>query len=497
MLNNKIGIIFQGIDRMTAVSRKVHKSLLPVGAAGKEVSHRWMAMNSQAGILTRRLGALGITGAGATWLFKRELIDTAAEFEKFSIQLEALEGSSEKGKQALGWINNFANKVPSQIGEVIDVYSKFKSFGLDPVNGGMQAVFDMSNKLGGGQEKLTGITMALGQAWAKEKLQGEEILQLVERGVPVWDLLSKVTGKTSQELNKMSAKGQLGRKAIKLLMDEMGRDAAGASLKQMKSWNGMMSNLGDQWYRFKILVMQSGVFDFLKSKLGGLLSTLDKMGENGELQKLADVIGGKLINGLKAMWSIGQGLWGVMKGLGTVIGWVANLLGGWENLGFAVAAILGGKLVLSVVMLGKSLWGLGAAIPGVVAGIKLIGAAIMVNPIGAAVAALVGGAYLIIKNWGAVKTFFSDLWIGIKDTIGKISGAMPTWMKFTGAGMAINMAAKAMQPAPTINRAGNNNVNGTIKIQVDSEGRARVKDVQSNNRDVALDVDTGLIGAAL
>lgn len=63
--------------------------------------------------------------------------------------------------------------------------------------------------------------MALGQAWAKQKLQGEEILQLVERGVPVWDMLAKATGKNTVELQALSSAGRWPRRNHKALMDEI------------------------------------------------------------------------------------------------------------------------------------------------------------------------------------------------------------------------------------------------------------------------------------
>ena len=60
-------------------------------------------------------------------------------------------------------------------------------------------------------------------------LVGEEALQLIERGVPVWDLLAKATGRNVQELQKMSEAGQLGRDVILQLIDAMGRQNAGAT----------------------------------------------------------------------------------------------------------------------------------------------------------------------------------------------------------------------------------------------------------------------------
>ena len=78
-------------------------------------------------------------------------------------------------------------------------------------------------------ERLQGIASALGQAYAKQKLQTEEILQLVERGVPVWGMLEKITGKNAAQLSKLASEGRLGRDVIAALTKEIGASAEGAA----------------------------------------------------------------------------------------------------------------------------------------------------------------------------------------------------------------------------------------------------------------------------
>ncbi len=123
------------------------------------------------------------------------LLNTGDQFERLRVQLNAVMGSVEQGEAAVQWIKQFTRETPYQLGQVAESFVRLKAFGLDPMDGSMQAIVDQASKLGGGMERLNGITLAVGQAWAKQKLQGEEILQLVERGVPVWSLLEKATGK--------------------------------------------------------------------------------------------------------------------------------------------------------------------------------------------------------------------------------------------------------------------------------------------------------------
>lgn len=71
---------------------------------------------------------------------------------------------------------------PQGIDDVMSAFTRLKSFGLDPMDGTAKAITDQAAKLGGGQETLEAIVLAVGQAWATQRLQGEEIMQLVERG---------------------------------------------------------------------------------------------------------------------------------------------------------------------------------------------------------------------------------------------------------------------------------------------------------------------------
>lgn len=258
--------------------------------------------------LGRRLAAL----AGATvgiYSIKRAiegLLSTGSTFESLAVQMEAVTGSAEEGERAMEWIKEFTANTPYQLNEVAEAFTRLKAFGLDPMDGTMQAIVDQASKLGGGMERLNGISLALGQAWAKQKLQGEEILQLVERGVPVWDLLQKATGKNVQELQKLSAAGALGRDVMAQLITEIGNSAEGAAAKNMSLLAGYVSNLKDRWTAFVNEIAQSGALDYAKEQLKALLDTIAQMQEDGRLkalaQRISDVFIG-MVEAIKATFS--------------------------------------------------------------------------------------------------------------------------------------------------------------------------------------------------
>ncbi|WP_065204247.1 tape measure protein [Shewanella woodyi] len=226
----------------------------------------------------------------------KNVFATGDQFERLGVQMQAVMGSFESGKQATAWVKQFAVDVPLQLNEVNQAFVKAKAFGLDPMNGTMKAIVDQAFKLGGGFQEVEGITLALGQAWAKQKLQGEEILQLIERGVPVWDMLAKVTGKNTQELQKMSEHGRLGRDVIKSLIDEMGRASEGSAAAQMTLLSGQVSNLKDNLTSFYDLIAQSGALDWLKGQISELNLEFAAMAADGRLKEWAQQVSDTIVS---------------------------------------------------------------------------------------------------------------------------------------------------------------------------------------------------------
>lgn len=212
---------------------------------------------------------------------------TGGEMEILEKRLESIMGSLESGQQATAWIKEFTRDTPFQLQEVTEAFIRAKAFGMDPMNGTMQAIADQASQLGGDMETLNGITTALGQAYAKQKLQAEEVLQLVERGVPAWDLLAEATGKNVQQLQEMSSAGELGRKEIGLLIKAMGDRSMGAAASQMETLSGRVSNLRDAFREFVEEVNRQGFLDYAKQQLKELQDFIAEASEDGRLQQWA------------------------------------------------------------------------------------------------------------------------------------------------------------------------------------------------------------------
>lgn len=227
------------------------------------------AKSALTGLLVLKLGS-GLVGG---------LLDANREMESLRAQLKSITGSELGSSQAFDFIIDFAKNTPFQVQGLTKAFVDLKNFGIEPTEQVMQSITDQSAKLGGSQLTLAGITTALGQAYAKGKLQQEEMLQLAERGVPIFKILAEVTGKNGDELAKMSEKGLLTKDTIDQVIIKMGELASGSNATAMETLNGKISNLSDSWTRFQDVLVGGKTEGLFKSIVGSITDGVGKLSQ--------------------------------------------------------------------------------------------------------------------------------------------------------------------------------------------------------------------------
>lgn len=436
MADLNVALILRLVDRATGPARAAMRAIERIG--GQSIMDQAAKVQRGSRMMTEGLGGIGraaqtaglamIAWQGTVALVAGAFVRPAAQFERFNVQLTNLEGSAAGAKTAMEWIENFATRTPLEMEDTVNAYVKLKAFGIDPTNGSLMAMVDTMAATGGGAEQLDGIVLALGQAWTKQKLQGEEAMQLLERGVPVWDLLAEKTGKNAAELMKMASAGELGRAEIMMLIDALGERNAGASEAMSKTWDGIISNLMDYWSRFRRMVMDAGVFDLLKGQLQDLLAFLNEAAADGRLQDWADRTAIYMLLTFQtirdaAIWvhEAWAAVWPVLDG-------VAQSIGGWDVMGWAAALLLfrgtilgaiGGLIMLSrgLLLVLSGITGAGgiAVVRALAMAVMWLGRAFLIagrfllaNPIIAVITAIAGLAYVIYQNWDGIVAYFAE-----------------------------------------------------------------------------------------
>lgn len=209
--------------------------------------------------------------------------------------LETTEGTKGAARGSMSWINNFAAQTPLNLDQVTESFVKLRAYGLDPTNGLLNTLGDTSSSI---QKSLEQVVEAMADAVTGENecLKEFGIKANSDGNTITYTYNTKDGAQHSLNVDEND------RKAIQETLSQIFNEKfAGSMVRLSKTWVGMVSNITEQWIRFKNSVMQGKVFDFMKEKLGGFLDKLNQLAANGKLREYAENIANSLI---KAMQSI-------------------------------------------------------------------------------------------------------------------------------------------------------------------------------------------------
>ncbi len=184
--------------------------------------------------------ALGVVGGYAIML--------AAQMEQSEIAFGTLLGSGEKAEAFLRDLSQFAAKTPFEMPGLMRGSRMLLAFGFQAkeIIPMMTAVGDSVAALGGGEFEIQRVVRALGQMRARGRVSGQEMMQLAELGIPVWEILAKEIGVSIPEAMRLASQGAIdGMTGVNALLAGMGGRFEGAMEAQSKTIIGMWSTIRD------------------------------------------------------------------------------------------------------------------------------------------------------------------------------------------------------------------------------------------------------------
>ena len=199
-------------------------------------------------------GFSGLTGAVKNLLSAYALISATkfvigktAELETQTRSLKVLTGELETAERIISRLQKFSAVTPFTSTELIETSKRLAAFGVDT-----EKLVDTTKRLadvsGATGARLTEVATAYGQIQAKGRLQGEELLQLQERGIGLQEELQKMYGLTGEEFSKALQKGQFSAEAVEVAirrLTEAGGKYADGAISQSDTLAGKFSTLID------------------------------------------------------------------------------------------------------------------------------------------------------------------------------------------------------------------------------------------------------------
>lgn len=217
-------------------------------------------------------------------------MSTAAANEQAQISFTTLLGSGEKAKAFVGDLQQFAAKTPFEMAGLQQSASQMLAAGVsaDKVIPIMTTLGNVTSGMGTGSEGIQRAVVALQQMNAAGKITGEDLNQLRDAGIPVYDLLASATGKSKEQVVELAQAGKLGKKELGQMMTAL------ETGKGLERFNGLMEAQSNS-----LLGLWSSLKDNLGQGLGKLIDPAIPALKTG-MKWLGDSIGS--LPGLLSEW---------------------------------------------------------------------------------------------------------------------------------------------------------------------------------------------------
>jgi len=217
-------------------------------------------------------------------LVGREFLNTSRSVEQLRVRFKFLFGSAHEGAKAFDNLTTFAAKVPFSLEEIAGASGSLAVVAKDAED--LNRVLEIT----GNVAAVTGLDF---------RTTAEQIQRSFAGGIGAADLF--------RERGVRALLGfQAGAKvSIEETVEAFERDFSGdgrfgkATLSLAQTFDGTLSMLGDKFFKFKLAVMDSDPFDFLKVAF----SQIDKFIESNfnSIEEFAMVVGGNIVKIAKQM----------------------------------------------------------------------------------------------------------------------------------------------------------------------------------------------------
>lgn len=305
-------------------------------------------LGSLGGIAGKVTGILAVVGAALAafrglFSFIAGGVRGAAAFEQLNVSLETFLGSAEKAQVVIKDLNDFSIRTPFEPEQVNSAGRALLAFGIEQENliGVLERVGDVASGTG---KDFNELALIYGKARASGIIQGEELNQLAEAGIPIYEELGKVVGVNATEIRKLGEQGRLSFDALDAVFQNLTAEGGrfnGLLEKQSTTLTGLASTARGAFSELSRNI--GGAFTpLLKAILPPVISLINRITER--VGPLAAAFGEKLVQAFQFLSRVFAPLVQSVQRLGQSLGGLSDGTGRFA----ATIQLLGAALALVV-----------------------------------------------------------------------------------------------------------------------------------------------------
>ena len=234
--------------------------------------------------------AVGAFAALGAIRIGRFILTTASQFQDLRVALSSVTGSIENGRRAFNFILDFAKSSIFEVADLTNTFIKLKGAGIEPTTELLTLFQDVASVT----TDRIGTLQAITDLFARTTAGGlglEDLNRLADRGIPVFDMLSKTLGVSRLEISKVGQTTEGAKLILDALSFSLNRAFGGAAANLTTNYSQAVSNLND-------------AFSALADNIGaGFLPQLTKIVKDtgavtGDFNELGGALGIKVAAGL-------------------------------------------------------------------------------------------------------------------------------------------------------------------------------------------------------
>ena len=140
-------------------------------------------------------------------------IQTGMKMQTLTLQMEAFAGSANNAEIAMAQFADIASRSPLDVLQVAEAGKIMMAFGVETglATEATQRLATVSAATGGDIELLA---RNLGQVQAQGRAYTRDLTQFAIQGIPIWEEMAKVTGKSVAELKVLAREGEIGMNTV-------------------------------------------------------------------------------------------------------------------------------------------------------------------------------------------------------------------------------------------------------------------------------------------
>ena len=188
-----------------------------------------------------------VTATKAVIKFGKDFAEQFGEIESIKTNLGVVYGSQTEANSLFNEISAYAQKSPFGVKEVSSQAVLLKQSGIY-ASDLMKTLKQIGDVAGGNQEKFSNIANAFSQIEANGRATTRQLRQFATAGIPIYEQLSKMLGKSNEEIRKMTEEGKITSVVIERVFDQMTSEGGvfeGAVEKGAKTYKARKQNLED------------------------------------------------------------------------------------------------------------------------------------------------------------------------------------------------------------------------------------------------------------